>query len=144
MNSEKNIPTWSSDVEFIFQRNNLQDSYISIETQNIKNVCKLLMTSLTKKSQTKLAHDSIHMPKLRTYVNLSITGQDKAYIYKPLSFIQRKSLAKFRLGVLPLRIETGRYEYPKLAENQRLCQICGQNVIENEMHFCFTVQCIQP
>ena len=76
-----------------------------------------------------------HMSKLRTYNNISTLGENKAYIFKPLSFIQRKSLAKFRLGVSPLRIETGRYEHPKLPEDQRLCQICRQNNIENEIHF---------
>ena len=42
----------------------------------------------------------------------------------------RADFSKFRCGVAPLRIETGRYE--GLAENLRLCPFC--NVVENEMH----------
>ena len=62
-------------------------------------------------------------------------GESKAYIQKPLTFFQRKSLGKLKLGVLALRIETGRYENPKLPEEQRVCLICGQNTVENEIHF---------
>ena len=36
---------------------------------------------------------------------------------------------------MALRIETGRYENPKLPEEQRVCLICGQNTVENEIHF---------
>ena len=59
----------------------------------------------------------------------------KSYIYKPLSFIQRKKLARFRLGILPIRIETGRYERPKIPAAERICQICNSNVVEDETHF---------
>ena len=42
----------------------------------------------------------------------------------------RAALCKFRCGVAPLRIETGRYE--GLAVNSRLCPFCG--VVEDEVH----------
>ena len=47
-------------------------------------------------------------------------------------------LAKTRLSALAIRIETGRYERPRLQANQRLCPSCkdGQS-IENEEHFIF-------
>ena len=55
---------------------------------------------------------------------------------KPLTFIQRKFLAKFRLGVFPIRIETGRYEVPRILEADRVCRVCEEpNVDENEYHF---------
>ena len=40
-----------------------------------------------------------------------------------------------RLGVLPLRIETGRFTGLDVAD--RLCQVCDGNHIENEIHFLF-------
>ena len=40
-------------------------------------------------------------------------------------------MAKFRCGVAPLRIETGRYE--NIREDQRICPICKSD-IENETH----------
>jgi len=40
------------------------------------------------------------------------------------------ALSKFRCGVAPIRIETGRYE--NLKENERVCPFC--NCIEDEVH----------
>ena len=47
----------------------------------------------------------------------------------------RRALAKFRCGVAPLRIETGRYE--RLNVNQKICPICNAS-IEDERHVLFT------
>ena len=44
-------------------------------------------------------------------------------------------MVKTRLGVLPIRIETGRYERPKKPADQRLCQQCSLGSVENEIHF---------
>jgi hypothetical protein len=57
------------------------------------------------------------------------------YLNKPLSFIQRKFLAKTRLGVLQLRIETGRYERPKTPAEQIFCKLCSLDSVETEAHF---------
>ena len=43
----------------------------------------------------------------------------------------RSAFAKFRAGVAPLRLETGRYE--NLAVNQRTCFNC-RNMVESEHH----------
>ena len=45
-------------------------------------------------------------------------------------------ISKLRLGILPLRIETGRYERPILSEAQRLCY-CQMGIIESEYHALF-------
>ena len=42
----------------------------------------------------------------------------------------RAAFSKFRCGVAPIRIETGRYE--GLAEEMRLCPFCI--LVENELH----------
>jgi len=45
----------------------------------------------------------------------------------------RSLLAKFRCGILQLRIETGRFNQTKLEE--RTCEICNTPEIEDEFHF---------
>ena len=77
------------------------------------------------------------MPKLRTFnlIEDFSCSSTKPYMLKPLSFTQRKAIAKTRLGVLPIRLETGRYERPKLTAELRLCQQCNLNVAEDEIHF---------
>ena len=84
---------------------------------------------------TKLKNLCVALPKLRTY-NL-VTGSDspKAYLLKPLTFMQKRSLAKLRLGTLQLRIETGRYERPRMAVEDRICEHCPLGKVETEAHF---------
>ena len=53
-------------------------------------------------------------------------------------------MAQLRCGILPLRIEVGRYQnvkdaitgrYRKLKPEERLCTICNGQYIEDEIHF---------
>ena len=74
-------------------------------------------------------------PKLRSFVTFKDFKQETNYLFKPLSFIQRKFLAKLRLGVLTLRIETGRFMRPRLPPEERLCTICNCGEVEDEAHF---------
>ena len=47
--------------------------------------------------------------------------------------LQNISTLTLRMGVYPLRIETGRWRNLKL--HQRTCEQCCANVVECEMHF---------
>ena len=97
------------------------------------------------------------MPKLRTFVLFKDFSTEPNYLTKPLSYFQRRVVAKIRLGCLPLHIETGRYSIPRIPEENRICLVCkdlqgagdaatGQAVhgyaavppIENELHFLFS------
>ena len=49
--------------------------------------------------------------------------------------MQRKSLAKFRLGLLHLRIETARFVRPRVPPEERVCLICNSREVEDESHF---------
>ena len=69
--------------------------------------------------------------KLRTYTLFKETYQVERYCKINLHFPHRSALAKFRCGVAPIRLETGRYE--NLAENERTCPFCP-NVVESEKH----------
>ena len=68
-----------------------------------------------------------------------------AYVYKPLSFIQRKYLSKLRGGSLGIRIESGRFARPRLEVHERVCLVCSDSriqegldpEIESEIHFLF-------
>jgi hypothetical protein len=47
-------------------------------------------------------------------------------------------MAQIRFGILQLRIETGRFSSTPLEE--RTCEICNQNVVEDETHFLFNCE----
>ena len=48
----------------------------------------------------------------------------------------RTTLARLRCGSLPLKIETGRYTNVHLED--RICELCNSNEVEDEMHFAIT------
>lgn len=84
-------------------------------------------------------HESVHSPigpsgrgsnKLRTYALFKTDFEANIYCRKPLPHRQRAAFAKFRCGVAPLRIETGRFENKPLQE--RKCPFC--DIVETESH----------
>ena len=74
-------------------------------------------------------------PKLRTFKLIHDFNQQKNLVKANLSRFQRSLLAQLKFGILPLKIETDRYQ--GIPENPRLCQICTLGVVESEFHFIF-------
>ena len=58
------------------------------------------------------------------------------YLISNMSKLERSHLAQFRFGILPIRIETGRFT--RLNISERVCQICNNGSIEDEIHFLLT------
>ena len=77
------------------------------------------------------SHKIQTVSKLRTYRTFKTSYNVEKYVLMN----ERSILAQFRIGMLPLRVETGRY----IGENpeQRLCKICQGGQIEDEAHFLF-------
>lgn len=68
--------------------------------------------------------------KLRTYRLFKSEFKVEDYCKLLLPLKHRSAYSKFRCGVAPIRIETGRYE--GLPVEGRICPFCGK--IENEIH----------
>ena len=68
--------------------------------------------------------------KLRTYRLFKDAFETEPYCKLILPLRHRSAFTKFRCGVAPLRIETGRYENKPLEE--RKCPFCDE--VENESH----------
>ena len=77
----------------------------------------------------------LYKPKLRTYKLFKYTFGTEKYVLLNLDRNYRSLLAQFRLGILPLRLETGRIKNEKVHE--RICLICNGNHVEDEKHFLF-------
>ena len=97
-------------------------------------------TSLTRKFETKLKTiDDVEiskaveaMPKLRTYKCPKQNSGTEFYV-KAIENRKRHSIiAKLRLGILPINIETGRYKREEISK--RTCPNCPTDV-EDETHF---------
>ena len=87
------------------------------------------------KDQSKWKSKCLPLPKLRTFNTFKDFTSDPPHIFKPLTFMQRKSLSKFRLGLLHLRIETARFVRPRIPPEERLCLVCNSQEVEDESHF---------
>ena len=80
-------------------------------------------------------NDIEHVPKLRTYCIFKNEYTTEPYVRCILNRSYRSLLAQFRSGILPLRVETGRYQ--NIPPEFRLCLMCNENVCEDETHFMF-------
>ena len=73
--------------------------------------------------------------KLRTYIQVKHEFGLENYIMVEKNFKRRQHMAKLRISAHPLRIESGRYCRPPLPPEQRVCQYCDSDAVENEEHF---------
>ena len=68
-----------------------------------------------------------------------IINLSKSYVPKHTSqdwfTSNRRVMALFRVGSLPLAIETGRYTKLPVPVENRLCVLCNKNCVETENHF---------
>ena len=71
--------------------------------------------------------------KLRTYRNIKNTFTAEPHLQLLISYQDRRALARFRCGVAPLAIETGRYTRQPVSE--RLCQMCDSGAVEDKLNF---------
>ena len=69
--------------------------------------------------------------KLRTYFKFKSAFETENYVNMSFTRGKRSAIAKFRCGVAPIRLETGRYE--GLSVEDRVCPY-GCNVVECEKH----------
>ena len=76
--------------------------------------------------QTEVTH-------IRTYIQFKTSMIVSDYVKNSTNRYKRSILAKFRSGILQLRIESGRYSNTKVEE--RLCELCNLNEVEDEFHF---------
>jgi hypothetical protein len=119
---------WSKQVKDILCSVNLDQSYVT------KDVCELRNFERQIVNQRNIEWNNllVSKPKLRTYVKFKSCIKQEQYIFIR-NRKKRSLLAQFRLGILPLNIETGRFR--NVPADERLCEVCNDNLVENEFHF---------
>ena len=86
------------------------------------------------------AKTGVGLNKLRTYASFKNSWGIEKYLLCINDRDKRVLLSKFRIGICPLRIETGRYESTGglkkgIKADVRFCLCCNINYIEDEFHF---------
>ena len=131
------LNTWSTEIKSILNDNNLGYIFDNQHIFPVKQIIDQLKTSMHKTQQQMFRTECQNKPKLRTFMLFKDFETLPPHIGKPLSFVERKTISKLRLGILPIRLETARYVRPILPENERVCY-CNSGRIESESYVLFT------
>ena len=76
-----------------------------------------------------------NVPFQTTFVKIHDFDERKVLLKANLDRHNRSLVAKIKSGILPLRLETGRYN--GVNREDRTCQVCDKPEVEDEVHFLF-------
>jgi hypothetical protein len=124
---------WCKNVKEIFTNTGNEQRYFDKYVGNISEIRSILFNIEKEKWSSEIQVK----PKLRSYVNFKYDYGTETYVKSMLSKRRRSIMAQFRSGILPLKIETGRYTNTKIQD--RLCDACDARELEDEFHF--LIQC---
>ena len=126
-----NVLNWSTEIGKILKKCNLEDVFQRREYCDVGTVKEKLINIF----KAEWVINMQKFPKLRTYAKFKFSLEPEKYLNTELSRKDRSTLAQFRFGILPIRIETGRFlsERPE----ERLCIYCKKEAVEDEYHLLF-------
>ena len=127
---------WPSKVESILNSNNL-DSCWNSQSSLDEQAMETLKLKIKNDFKHKWDKEMQTSPILRTYINFKCSFQTEAYLYEIKDYRLRRPVAQFRLSSHRLKVETGRHVYPKIDLENRICELCNLNKVEDELHFLF-------
>ena len=107
---------------------NLADHFDNCDEVNITEAQHRLQDLMNLEWSAKIPSK----PKLRSYSFFKHSISAEPYVTSNLSKGKRSLISQLRVGILTLKIESGRYVRKTLTE--RLCKLCNCNV-EDEIHF---------
>ena len=120
LNETKQVYILCSEIKCILYENSQSHVYDMQQIFPVKDVIPQLKMSMLSKQQELVETECQGKPKLRTFIMFRDFQTLPPHVGKPLSFIERRTISKLRLGILPIRLETVRYLKPVVPENQRL------------------------
>ncbi len=120
---------WCYEMKELLKYVDMEASYHTKSFLNCKEIERVLYIKQKQEWEINVKNVS----KLRTYNTFKFEYCTETYVTNLLSKGLRSALAQFRCGVLPLKIETGRYTC--LPVFDRLCEMCKNQDVEDEMHF---------
>ena len=126
---DKSCGEWYKSVRKILLSidcNDYYDNHVAIDLYNVKRL-------LFKVQCVEWKIDVHKFRKLRQYLLFKQGFYIKPYVTNIYNRSHRSTLAQLRCGVLPLSIETGRFQ--SIPIELRLCTFCSVHVIEDEVHF---------
>ena len=123
--------TWCYNALQIFTEIDMKHVYDSQQLCNIDEICDKLVAKYVSDWQNQIKAK----PKLRFYRYFKNEPATELYVKSNLSTYERSCLAQLRLGILPIEVETGRYN--SVPYENRKCKLCNLDEIGDELHLLF-------
>ena len=127
--AQPNQSNWTSHIKTLMDSLDMTQHYLNLRTCDLK----VADDKLHHQSSVHWLQNIQNTSKLRTYCLFKTQYTAEKYVELDLPKNVRSVMAMFRCGILPLRIETGRYKCEPFED--RICVLCDQNEIETEKHF---------
>jgi hypothetical protein len=107
------------------------------DNQNADEIHEHTVIDMVHQSEMRIFHDNLKediqsMSRLSIYRQIKSNFELEKYVEVFNYPKHRGLLAKGRMGTLPIRVETGRYR--GIAREERLCQHCDVQAVEDEVH----------
>ncbi len=131
MEPERKKAMWCQDVKLVLNNAGMLDhEHLHSETD-----LNLLKIKLMANARNTWHVESLGKTKLCTFVKIHDFDDRKVLLKVNLERHNRSLVAKIKSGILPLRLETGRYK--GINRDDRTCQVCDKPEVEDEVHFLF-------
>ncbi len=130
--------TWCQDVKLVLNYAgmlNKDHMYCETDLETLK--CRLM-----ERARNSWHLEAFVKPKLCTFVKVHNFEERKVLLKANLEWHNRSLVAKIKSGILPLRLETGRYK--GMNREDRTCQVCDKPEVEDEIHFLFVCKPLKP
>ena len=124
---QKESGNWSSEIESIMDMCNMLGTFENKTIFPLDTISKNL-NSITEEAWVEKCNA---LPKLRSYRKYKTSYKTEPYVKMFLSKFERSLIAQLRSGILPLKLETGRFRnvkdavtgrYRKLKIEERRCE----------------------
>ena len=125
------LNSWASEIKHIVATLGLPETLNENEEYDLT----LCYNKLLASSRLKWQLETERKPKLRSFIQIHDFNNIQTLVKSNVSRYQRSLLTQVKFGILPLKIETDRYQGIPLDE--RICKLCDSDSIEDEVHFMF-------
>ncbi len=88
-----------------------------------------------EKEKDQWSNDVTKFSKLDLLVKIKPAFGTENYLTIDIDRYDKSLLSQYRYGILPLELETGRYK--GVERENRLCTLCSEGVVEDQIHFAF-------
>ena len=130
---DNNVVNWASKVRDLLQNAGFNDVWLFPSSVDINKFTVIFRTRLQDIYVNNWRQDISSRSSLLLFKEIKPIFEISEYLTKIKCPISRYTLAKLRLSSHQLFIETGRHR--NIDRNDRKCQLCQCNDIEDEFHF---------